>query len=292
MEEMIRFFVKNGYIVVRDALTDEEVAEVNDGIAADRAAHPQYWVPAPAASGHLSVGCDAPELLQRTEALDGLACHPSIAPIAKRILGPGAQMSGLTFLRREPCDVRPPEDQDGDDPLCLTRVWHREDSGNVEGANRNDFFVPALQVIFYLDDVDARSHCFSVIPESVDTKRNLPTTRTGSSGWGAVDRLRIDDAEVSYVDPGRPTWVDAFGRELTRRTGRVDIYGRAGTAVVFNNCSYHCGSVRHTRRPRHTVHVRYRQPEPVASRHALKPPWESVAQFSMALPSRPTIGKL
>ncbi len=292
MEEMIRFFVKNGYIVVRDALTDEEVAEVNDGIAADRAAHPQYWVPAPTASGHLSVGCDAPELLQRTEALDGLACHPSIAPIARCILGQGAQMSGLTFLRREPCDVRPPEDQDGDDPLCLTRVWHREDSGNVEGANRNDFFVPALQVIFYLDDVDARSHCFSVIPESVETKRNLPTTRTGSSGWGAVDRLRIDDAEVSYVDPENPTWVDAFGRELTRRTGRVDIYGRAGTAVVFNNCSYHCGSVRHTRRPRHTVHVRYRQPEPVASRHALKSPWESVAQFSMALPSRPTIGKL
>ena len=292
MNETLEFFAENGYVVVPDALTGEEVAEVNDGIAADRAAHPEYWEPSPAASGHLSVGCDAPELLHRTGALDRLTCHPSIAPLARRILGPGAAMSGLTFLRREPCDVQPPDDPDGGDPLCLTRVWHREDSGNVEGAERNEFFVPALQVIFYMEDVDAGSHCFSIIPESVETKRNLPKTHAGSSGWGARDRLRIDDADGGYVDAERPVWVDAFGRELTRRTGRVDIYGSGGTAIVFNNCSYHCGSVRHTRRPRHTVHVRYRQPEPVASRHALKPPWESVAQFSEALPSRATIVKL
>ncbi len=292
MKEMLEFFAENGYVVVPDALTEEEVAEVNDGIAADRAAHPEYWEPAPTASGHLSVGCDAPELLHRTGALDRLACHPSIAPLARSILGPGAAMSGLTFLRREPCDVQPPDDLDGGDPLCLTRVWHREDSGNVEGAQRNEYFVPALQVIFYMEGVDAGSHCFSIIPESVETKRNLPKTHTGSSGWGARDRLRIDDGDVGYVDPERPVWVDAFGRELTRRTGRVDIYGSGGTAIIFNNSSYHCGSVRHTRRPRHTVHVRYRQPEPVASRHALKPPWESVAQFSAALPARPTIGRL
>ena len=289
---MLEFFAKNGYAVVHDALSEQEVASVNDGIAADRETYPQHWEPSPAASGHLSVGCDAPELLRRTEVLDGLAYHPSVTPLARRILGPGARMSGLTFLRREPCDVRPPEDQDADDPLCLTRVWHREDSGNVEGADRNDFFVPALQVIFYLDHVDAESHCFSVIPESVETKRSLPRTRTGSSGWGAVDRLRINDADFGYVDSERPEWVDGFGRELTRRTGRVDIYGKAGTAIVFNNCSYHCGTVRHTRRPRHTVHVRYRQPEPVASRHALKPPWESVAQFTAALPCRAAIGRL
>lgn len=292
MKEMLEFFAENGYVVVRDALTEEEVAEVNDGIAADRAAHPEFWEPSPTASGHLSVGCDAPELLHRTGALDRLTCHPSIAPLARSILGPGAAMSGLTFLRREPCDVQPPDDLDGGDPLCLTRVWHREDSGNVEGAQRNEYFVPALQVIFYMEDVDAGSHCFSIIPESVETKRSLPKTHTGSSGWGARDRLRIDDGDVGYVDPERPLWVDAFGRELTRRTGRVDIYGSGGTAIIFNNSSYHCGSVRHTRRPRHTVHVRYRQPEPVASRHALKPPWESVAQFSAALPSRPTIGRL
>lgn len=292
MDELLRFFADNGYVVVHDALTDQEVAAVNDGIDADRAAHPQHWEPRPVGSGHLAVGCDAPELLHRTEALDGLAYHPSIVPLVRRILGQGAQLSGLTYLRREPCTTPPPADLDGGDPLCLTRLWHREDSGNVEGAEMNDFFVPAVQVIFYMDDVDAESHCFSIIPESAETKRKLPKTSTGSTGWGSRDRLRIDDAEVGYVDPERPVWMDAFGRELPRRIGRVDIHARAGAAVVFNNSSYHCGTIRQTQRQRRTLHVRYRQPEPVGSRHALKPPWESVAQFTLALPSRPTIGKL
>jgi hypothetical protein len=291
MDELLRFFADNGYVVIPDALTDREVAAANAGIDADRAAHPKYWEPRPIGSGGLAVGCDAPELLNRTEALDGLAHHPSIVPLVRRILGPGARLSGLTYLRRESCPVSPPADLDGD-PLCLTRVWHREDSGNVEGAEMNAFFVPAVQVIFYMDAVDAESHCFSIIPESVETKRKLPRTNIGGAGWGAQDRLRIDDAEVGYVDPERPTWVDAFGRELPRRIGRVDIHARAGAAVVFNNSSYHCGSIRQTPRQRRTLHVRYRQPEPVVSRHALKSPWESVAQFTSALPSRTAIGKL
>ena len=285
MDDQLNFFSENGYIVVPNALTADEVAAVNDGIDADRAAHPQHWDPG-TRPGHIAVGCDAPELLHRTEALDPLAHHCSVVPLVRRLLGPGAQMSGLTFLHREPCSAEPPADMHVGDPLCLERVWHREDSGNIEGAERNEFFVPALQVIFYLDDVDADSHCFSIIPESAETKRKLPKTRTGGNGWGAKDKLRIDDAETGYVDPDRPRWVDAYGRDLPRRMGGVDVHAKAGSAVMMNNSSYHCGTIRHTQRQRRTVHVRYRQPEPVSSRHALKPPWESVAQFTMALPSR------
>ena len=99
----------------------------------------------------------------------------------------------------------------------------------------------------------------------------------------------IDDNEIGYVDPDQPKWVDAFGRELPKRLGGVDVHARAGSAVVMNNCSYHCGTIRHTQRPRRTVHVRYRQPEPVDSRHAIKPPWNSVSEFVSALPRRPAI---
>ncbi len=277
MDELLDFFAENGYAVVSGALTAAEVAAINDGIAADCAAHPEHWEPGPR-PGHIAVGCDAPELLLRTEALDGLVCHPSVMPLVRRILGVGVQMSGLSFMRREPCAVDPPADIDGGDPLCLTRMWHREDRGTVEGADGNEYFVPALQVIYYLDDVDAESHCFSIIPESAATKRALPTT--------AQAPLRIDDAATAYVDPEKPRWLDAFGRETPRRTGRVDIYAGAGAAIVFNNASYHAGTVRQTERQRRTVHVRYRQPEPMASRHALKEPWQCVADFNAALPDR------
>ena len=97
----------------------------------------------------------------------------------------------------------------------------------------------------------ARTHCFSIIPESADTKRQLPKARTGAAGWGARDKLRIDDPD-NYLDPEQPVWIDAFGRELARHIGRVDIHAAAGAAVIFNNSSYHAGTVRHTTQRRRT----------------------------------------
>ena len=71
--------------------------------------------------------------------------------------------------------------------------------------------------------------------------------------------MRLADTGDGYVDPARPVWVDAYGRGLSRLVGGVNIYGRTVTAVVFNNSSYHAGTVRQTQRPRRTVHERYRQ---------------------------------
>ncbi|MDE2723443.1 MAG: hypothetical protein OXI59_08715, partial [Gemmatimonadota bacterium] len=169
------------------------------------------------------------------------------------------------------------------------RQWHREYNGIVEGADKNAFFAPAIQVIYYLDDVDAGSHCTSLIPESAETKRQLPKTRDGKSGWGE-GALRIADSETAYVDPDKPIWTDSFGRTNPRRIGRVDVHAPAGSAVMFNIASYHCGTVRQTQRIRRTAHLMYRQPDPIFSRHALGPEWESVAAFRAALPKRSAIG--
>ena len=84
--------------------------------------------------------------------------------------------------------------------------------------------------------------------------------------------------------------IDKLDKSVSRRTFLKT--AAAGAAVIFNNSSYHAGTVRQTPHRRRTVHVRYRQPEPVSSRHALKEPWQSVAEFTAALPDRPTIGTL
>ena len=90
-------------------------------------------------------------------------------------------------------------------------------------------------MIYYLDDVDAGSHCTSLIPESAETKRQLPKTRDGKSGWGE-GALRIADSETAYVDPDKPIWTDSFGRTNPRRIGRVDVHAPAGSACDVQYC--------------------------------------------------------
>ena len=282
MDEHLRHFAENGYAVIERALSAEEVDWVNAGIDADTAANPKEWEPG-SRPGHVAVGCRAPELMHRTDALDGLVHHPSVFPVVEEILGEGALFSSLSFLRREPCLVDAPDDID-DDPLCLSRQWHREYSGIVEGADQNAYFAPGIQVIYYLDDVDETTHCTSIIPESVETKRGLPKTRGGSSR--GKDALRIDDGETAYLHPEKRRWMDSFGREGPRRIGRVDVHAPAGSAVMFNLTNYHCGTIRKTGSIRRTVHVMYRQPDPEHSQHALGPDWKSVAAFQSALPER------
>ena len=305
MDKQLSFFSENGYVVVPGALSLAEVAAINDGIDADKAAYPEHWDPGPRPQGHVAMNCTAPELIRRTDVLDGVIYHPSIMLLVRRILGEGVQVSNLSFLRREPCAVEPTADINGGDPLCLEQKWHREYNGIMEGADRNEFFAPSIQVIYYMDDVDAESHCTSNIPESAETKRHLPKTRgnyyfqsalgsrltSKSNKWGD-GVMRIDDAKTGYIDSEKPTWLNPFGSKDPRRVGGIDLHAKAGAAVVFNMASYHCGTVRHTQRIRRTLHLMYRQPEPVHSRHALDSQWQSVAAFAAAMPNRPAIGNM
>jgi hypothetical protein len=279
----LKQFSENGYVVVEGALSPEEVKATNDGMDADAAANPKEWEPGPR-PGFVAVGVSAPKLTHRTEALDGMVHHPNIWPLVEAILGEGVECSNLSILRREPCAAAAPEDTD-DDPLTLSRRWHREYDGICEGAERNEFFAPGIQVITYLDDVDAQSHCTSFIPESAETKRQLPKAVDENNKWGE-GVLRIDDLETAYVHPHKPRWMDSFGREGPRRIGRVDVHAPAGSAVVFNLLNYHCATIRQTERIRRTVHAMYRHREPLHSRHALDDQFASVAEFQAALPKR------
>ena len=288
LTDHLKQFEETGFFVAEGALATAEINKLNAGIEADTAANPKAWEPGPR-PGFVTVGCGAPELMHRTDALDGIVHHPTLDPIVKAILGQDAAFSALSFTRREPCDAIPPADTDGGDPLVLSRNWHREYSGIVEGADRNAYYAPAIQIIYYLDDVDEQSHCTSIIPESAETKRALTKTRAGRGSWGARTLRIEDDAETRFVDPEKPTWLDAFGREFPRRVGGIDVTGSAGTALVFNITNYHCATVRRTERHRRSIHVFYRTPDPTHSRHALTGDFESVEAFQSSLPDRETL---
>jgi ectoine hydroxylase-related dioxygenase (phytanoyl-CoA dioxygenase family) len=104
---------------------------------------------------------------------------------------------------------------DGDPPPTS---WHRDVAHDPEHPLR----LRALSVVYYLTDVDAGTHCFSAVPESVEAKAGLGAERPPCSGDGAHDLL-----------------------------------GPAGTAVLFNAGSCHAGRLRRTDRERRTVHIYY-----------------------------------
>jgi hypothetical protein len=161
MEQKLAFFRDNGYYVEHGALRPEEVAQVTTGIS--------------------KVGGSSADVFHKTTALDCLAYHRNIFPLAQCILGRGARLSGFNYGTSAATDqLLPPVVPYGNGPgedMVLNRAWHREDSGNVEGAADNEYFCPAVQAIIYLDDVDHQCHCTSIIPESADTKRRLPKTQ-------------------------------------------------------------------------------------------------------------------
>ena len=294
MEQKLASFRDNGYYVEHSALRPREVAEVIAGIE--------------------HVGGSTADVFHKTTALDLLAYHPKIFALAQRILGRGARLSGFNYSASATTGrPAPPAEPYGDGPgedMVLDRAWHREDSGNVEGAAENEYFCPAVQAIIYLDDVDQQCDCTSVIPESAEVKRCLPKTRDPllRDGRHHDGLLRIDDygpfgragnfnggrfhtslEQGSYLSATQPSWINSSGEEVARRVGGVDVYALAGSAVIFNNASFHCRTTRYTLRQRRAVRVRYRQPEPVESGHAITDPYRDVAHFTSCLPDRPAL---
>ncbi len=280
MTEQLKHFADNGYVVIEGALSPEEVKTINDGMDADETAirRTGRWGERP---GHDAIGHGV-SILHRIDVFDRVIYHPNTWPLIEAILGKGVRFSSFSFMRREACDADAPEDID-DDPLALSRLWHREYGGICEGADQNDYFASGIQTIYYLDDVDETTHCTSIIPESAETKRHRPKKR-GESTWGD-NPLMIADGETAYVHPEKPRWMDSFGRERPRRIGGVDVHAPAGSAVMFNLLNYHCATIRKTKRIRRAIHAVYRQPEPLHLRHALND-FESVAAFQAALPKR------
>ena len=97
-----------------------------------------------------------------------------------------------------------------------------------------------LSLIFYLDDVSADGHTFSIVPEGIETKRGLPGvgTEEGEASWRGTE-LNPALEGTSHVPAG------------------IDIAAKAGSAILFHTGSLHAGTVRQTDELRRTIHIYY-----------------------------------
>lgn len=197
--EQKQFFAEHGFVNLGKCLNDEEIAYFDDLFNADRKEYPYFWHPY---GHHQRANYDA---LVTTAQFDELIRHPRIYPIIEELMG-GPLCFGEIGLRSM-----------GEYAGDFHQGWHRDKPHWTEHPLRMDY----IQLIVYLSDVDAGTHCFSLSPESIEQ----PV-------------LKDSDEQIA-------------------RGGVYDLHGRAGTCALFNVSVLHTATTRPTQTERRTAQIYY-----------------------------------
>lgn len=196
MHEHMAFFKENGYCVLPGALPADEVEKINLALDTERVSRPELWQKRGESrfqNANILLGCST---------LDVTIFHPNVLPLVTALLGDAARFGEYSVMIREPIVEEPPASQ-----------WHRDTSHLPE----HPLALLFLSVIYYLTDVDESTHCFGIVPESAEEKRQMPTDRNGDQA--------------------------------------VPLHGKAGTAILFNAGSCHDVIHRASNRERRTIHI-------------------------------------
>ena len=158
MKEQLEFFKENGYLVVPDALSTEEVHSINAAIDRDLVENPVMWI----GRGQMGRRQNVHALLACPE-MDVTMRPPTLLPLMTAIMGKDLCAEEHSVMLRAP-------NPDGDTE-CR---WHRDASRENSGEDAPPYYTRYLSVVFYLTDVDDTTHTFSVLPGTAQSIERLP----------------------------------------------------------------------------------------------------------------------
>ncbi len=153
MEEQLEFFAEEGFVVVPEALSVDEVTLINE--ITDR----HLVEVAPLWRGHPAGRNQALNILLAHPELDFTMRPPRLLPLMEMIMGPDICADEHSLMIRAANPTGPTE--------C---AWHRD--GGCDGGEP-PYYARFLSVVFYLTDVNDTTHTFSVIPGSAQTDKPL-----------------------------------------------------------------------------------------------------------------------
>ena len=158
MKEQLDFFKENGYLVVPDALSVEEVRSINEAIDRDLVENTVMWID----RGQTGRTQNAHALLACPE-MDVTMRPPTLLPLMSAIMGKDLCAEEHSVMLRAP-------NPDGNTE-CR---WHRDASGENSGEDNPPYYTRYLSVVYYLTEVDDTTHTFSVIPGTAQSTERLP----------------------------------------------------------------------------------------------------------------------
>ncbi|MCM0020484.1 MAG: phytanoyl-CoA dioxygenase family protein [Tagaea sp.] len=215
LDRMKSDFERDGFLVVPEALDAAEVARLDRAFLDHLTRWPEDW------ARFSDSFVTTPDVLPRTDAFDFAIENPKLRPLLEALIGPDLAFEELDLIQRKPVD-----------DVGELKGWHRD----IIRAFDRRFEIKPISVVYYLTDVTARDHCFSIVP--------------GTHGPRA-------DMRPEDVRPGMET----------------DALGPAGSAFIFHARCIHAGKLKLGSAERRTIHLYFgRADEPRTSEWTTIPP--------------------
>ena len=149
-DDILQFFKENNYVVIEDALSEEEVNTLNAFVDRRKREDPEGWgVKEQEIYGHGHILMEHPEM-------DRHVRPPRSYPIVEAILGKGVRFAQFDFR------IAPP----GAAGDCAMHFHRDRALAPLNRRTENPYHSGYLCAIYYLWDVHDCCPCFSVIPNS------------------------------------------------------------------------------------------------------------------------------
>jgi hypothetical protein len=222
----LNFFRTNGYVVIPNALTPDEVAFLNSFVDQDMAAHPEDWH-----IGKTTLRSHGHPLMENPQ-LDRFVQHPNTFPLMREILGEEIRFGQFDFR-----DVEPGV------PDIAGQTLHGDRAHRVPGHPAGErpewdpehpFECGYVCAIHYLTEVRDCCPCFGIVPGSW----RYPSLEEAKAGMGDAYR------EVPIRGPAGTAFIYNIATYHGRMAGTCThgrrtlhaYYSRGSRPVLTNWC--------------------------------------------------------
>jgi hypothetical protein len=198
-QELLQEFEERGFITVEGTLSPEQISVLNRAIDHHFEKHPEEWV---------QFDESFVETLSPLSSMPEFDCtieNPITLGILRSLIGEEISFEEFGIILRNPTGKA----QD-------IKGWHRDLIRNYDRRME----ITYISLVYYLTDVSAEDHCFSIIPETHN---------------------RLVDLKPEEIVPGM----------------EADVMGPAGTAIIFHGRCIHSGKLKPNARQRRTLHIYY-----------------------------------
>ena len=201
LDAQVEFFREHSFVVIPDLLSKAQVQAMNDAMDRDMKRNPFMWY----TEGARNYNCN---LLLNEPVFEEAIRPPHLIRLVEKLMGGPITFEELAVRHRV------------GETAAVSTDWHRDRAYWEDHPLHLDY----PQIIYYLTDVDATTHCFSISPEPADGEILEP---------------------AAHLERG----------------GIFDFHGTAGTGILFNAATVHGVTLRETDKVRRTIQIYYGHPD-------------------------------